>query len=359
MMRQRQRAMASLIIGILLAELLGSRSTTVQAGTGSVAFLPARPKKATSGLRLSIDTRWVDGSGYRPGRVRLSMLNGLPAPADRMVKVLLRPNGIYGYGGYYGMRPIEVNGWVKLRQGDRFGETVLSTPQYGQWWTVKVVTREDGKLIDELSDSLGVVRSNNYEWSEATPTMLVIDSDAPDTESAARLNVPNPINTPNSTAAVASTTLLPDIRVLVAPFQLNDYNSGVVSPNDFDVNVAADDNDILRLLNHIPKVEILPPDALFDRWIDYSSLDIVILSFSDLEKLKQDAATWEAIRRWLAFGPTLCVYDVGDGFQRLNQLEEYLQLGLLVEGETSQTRGWQKPAVNDYRESIDSATNST
>ena len=42
---------------------------------------------------MQIDTRWLDGNGYRPVRVRVSPLPAGPAPADRRIQLTLRARG--------------------------------------------------------------------------------------------------------------------------------------------------------------------------------------------------------------------------------------------------------------------------
>ena len=144
------------------------------AGSGSVAWLPTPRTKAPSGLRLSIDNRWMDGNGYRPVRVRLSLLNGRPTPADRMVKVVLRPQG-----WYWGTGTPASSAWVELEQGKTYGETVIPSVNRGRGRRSVWKHGKMGMSIKELSDQVAVSTVVNGQWSEAAPTVLLIDSDAP------------------------------------------------------------------------------------------------------------------------------------------------------------------------------------
>jgi hypothetical protein len=57
---------------------------------------------------------------------------------------------------------------------------------------------------------------------------------------------------------------------------------------------------------------------------------------------------WQAIRDLIATGPTLCVYGVGDGFERLEELERLLELPPLDNAAGDRQRGWSVPATSHF-----------
>lgn len=63
----RNRIMAVLCVATLLA-------TDLHAGSGSVVSLPLAGRKVTTGLKLELNTEWVDGNGYRPITISISPL---------------------------------------------------------------------------------------------------------------------------------------------------------------------------------------------------------------------------------------------------------------------------------------------
>ena len=88
---------------------------------------------------------------------------------------------------------------------------------------------------------------------------------------------------------------------------------------------SIDDPGILRLLLELPRVELLPPQELPTRWLDLSCFDLVFISRADLEGMAANQpSAWQALRDWVASGPTLCVYEMELSDERLAGLEALL-----------------------------------
>ena len=69
----RRSALAALVVAFVLTLVWTSAA---RAGSGSVVVLPSGVKKVTTGLSVEVDTEWVDGTGFRPVKVRVRPLGG-------------------------------------------------------------------------------------------------------------------------------------------------------------------------------------------------------------------------------------------------------------------------------------------
>jgi hypothetical protein len=98
------------------------------------------------------------------------------------------------------------------------------------------------------------------------------------------------------------------VRVLVPGFQIN--QKSLVSTSTFDFEVLS-----------------LEPGDFPRRWIDYTCLDVVSLSMSDLNQLtKTNPVALESIERWVRAGGQLWVSGVGDKLEKLPELSKQLQV---------------------------------
>jgi hypothetical protein len=113
---------------------------------GCLLFAPVNfPASRTSGLVLSVDSRWVNGYGYRPIRVTIS--SAKTATADRTISIRL-------HAGWDSDTTVE--GDFELPAGSTRSSTTLAVPIYDQsmyrfWWDVWV----DGAKDDDLSIGKG------------------------------------------------------------------------------------------------------------------------------------------------------------------------------------------------------------
>ena len=92
-----RRSVLPILPTLLLALLLVLSGPVVcgpsaSAGTGqmSPSLILGSPK-----LKVSIDSRWVPGDGYRPLRLHANTVGGVPLRKDRQLTIELRPNA-YG-----------------------------------------------------------------------------------------------------------------------------------------------------------------------------------------------------------------------------------------------------------------------
>jgi len=333
----RRVAGAWLLVFCLFA---GVPCSPLRADSGSVILLPMGAGKPKNGLRLQIDTRWVDANGYRPVRVQAINWPPGPTPADRSFRLVLQPQT-----WRWGIETTTVTQYLEMPQGATRAETTVSIPQDMSWNSLSVEVYEDGVRLRDLCDSIGVpMRSGGYEWSEATPAVLIIDADAPGRDQRNTLVQQGRFGAARRTNPEKN---LPDIRYLVYSFpNVNDPSAYGISG----VGSEVTDLDTLMIVQDLQHVDILPPGELPEEWINYTCFDLICISRSDLEQLvAQHGDRWRAIREWLAGGPTLCVYDTPIDTDSLDELDRLLGLGPRQgrSGERVAEGVWRRPQASN------------
>ena len=326
------------VCGMMLVSL---GTVKVFAGTGSVISLPVAGKRAKSGLLVKIDTHWLDGNGYRPVRVRVSPIPAGPAPADRSIRVTLSPRDWQAR-----TKRATVTATIELAQGDRFSQETIAVPQHEEWSSIDVEVREDGVELKDLSQKrLNIPRRSPNAWSEAVPTILFIDSDVPTWPvNASQRRMPSP------PAGVNATNTLPDIRSIAS--RLPTGSGYAEDRSSDDPSKAIEDREILRILRDLPRLEMVPPADLPDRWINLTGVDITFISKRDLELLSSKfPQKWEALRAWLATGTVLCVTGTTIEEAALAELESILAVRPLAKSDR-ELRGWAIPDKKNYADRI-------
>jgi hypothetical protein len=362
----------------LLLTILAGVEGAAQAGTGHVITLPLPRVKPRSGVVMSIDTRWVTGSGYRPVRVRITPIIGGPAVADRYFDVTIRP-----HGWYPGMKANAATATVHLAQGELYGEVLIDIPQSCEWGSYEVKTTEDGRILRDLSERSISTGANFYYYNhrDSIPSILLIHRMAPGWSLPTRMpqyaGAPgaslsvSPVLVPWGGAtsipllyagteppktgqpAVDELNLLPDIRILAGRIWSNQNYYGQITADRLAATSRTTDAETMRLVGELPSLDVLPPDALPDRWLSWSGLDVVIASLDELEHLaKVHPQTWNALRTWHRTGTTLCVYGVGRDYEHVPRLEALLGLPDSGDSAGGKLTDWEKPRASNFRESI-------
>lgn len=304
------------------------------AGSGGMSVLPQPGTVNTSGVQVIVDSRWVDANGYRPVRIEIVPLKA-PAVADRQFRVVIKPQSYYG-GGRDAVSQI-----IELEQGAMKATASIPVPQDVPWHAMVVDVYEDGRLHDDLSgDQLNFTRGGNWNGNEATPCILAIDSKAPTfNQREALLQVKQGQGT--DAAKKLYDEKLPDIRNLVRRFPDNQHSGNFVSQ---EASARYYSLELFEEFKDTVKTDILPPQELPERWIEFSSFDIIIISLADLADLaKQRPKTLRALADWIRAGQTLLVYNTGDDFAGLAQLEKLLQLPPRPKADSAKFRGWREP----------------
>ncbi|QDU89922.1 hypothetical protein Pla175_33190 [Pirellulimonas nuda] len=137
-------------------------------GGGQVFNLPEQGRATalgaspTSGLKLSLDTTWVEGFGYRP--VRLTLTN--PTPVASPLRIALR----FSARSYNNsQQTITVEQEYDFPAGAAKAEFVIDVPQYAVWnfvhWDVWVNGRHDRDLSVRLDSFAGHAVTNQALWN--------------------------------------------------------------------------------------------------------------------------------------------------------------------------------------------------
>ena len=304
--------------------------STVRGGNGIQTTLPVITpgKRITTDWRILIDTEWVDANGYRPVRLEISPLAPGPTKSDRELVVKLYPNS---YSKTY--TPLEISKTIEIPAGSTSVLATITVPQWQQWHQMRIEVFEDGEEIEDLSEMFGTMRFAANEWTESSPSILFIDADVPvRADRRAILDKARLVGGRDLTSKN-----LPDVRSVASFFPINN-----VAGLNYNLAKDADDLDILIAVGMMPRLEMLPPADLPDRSTDYSSFDIFAISLPHLQQMaQQHPDKWQAIRSQVDCGAVLCVYDVGESFERLAELDQTLELPTIDEDD-AQYRGWTK-----------------
>ena len=177
-----------------------------------------------------------------------------------------------------------------------------------------------------------MTNSSGGEWSEAVPAILVIDAQAPSLldrhDQLIRFN--------RNSRGFARQTTLPDIRALEMVVNRSGYGA-------FNKTQQPRDMEILRRVANTPRLELLPPAELPNRWIGLTCFDLIIISHDDfLSMAARQKPQFQALVDWTATGGNLLVFGQGDEYERLNATEKLLALAPLTRGKSPQAAGWER-----------------
>lgn len=306
----RRHRFRTACLGLLLLIACCGPQRLVQAETGERVHLPIAPDKPVSGLYMEIDTRWIDGSGYRPVRVTIATANGLPAPADRRLEVTLRPQ----YYNFNNRNPFPaVTREMQLSQGNASETHTLLVPQQFLWNSLEVITREDGSRLKELSsESTSVVTMfTNGHYTEAYPATIVFHRNAPSRDDRANWV----LKQANLRDAGEEVDEIPDLRIF--------FNEQTLPTNQhLKSQLTGSPNQAVSALTFLTRTDLLPLSDIPDTWQALSSADLIVLEREDLETVYDKfPERFAVLRQWVLAGGNLLVYSAGeDGSEAVDQL---------------------------------------
>ena len=318
-------------------------TSSARAGTGSSDAIPTS-LKPKNGLYLKIDTRGVDANGYRPVRVTALTWPQVPSPADRRIYVELSPNN------YYGTPRMRVGTWIEIPQNSTGATKLVSIPQKSPLRALSVEVIEDGRVLKDLTQDLGIPYQSNNDWTEAAPSILFIDPDVP------RDRVPG-------TAANPAYDV-PQISGLAALSPNVQYNRSVFGPGSSVTTAVTEDvvlsqerltrSQVLQYVDSsMPRVAMASYHDLSTRWIDFTCFDILVVSWADLESMQRKfPQVWQAVRAYVATGPVLWVYDVSP--QQRADLEALLE----IRAEDLVIEPWNEPSTSQRKAKVPELNNS-
>lgn len=312
-----------------------------------------------NGVQLEVDTRGIDGNGYRPVRIRVRSL--VPNTADRQFRVELEPQS------WNPLVSDVITGFVELAEGAAVGEAVILVPQDSLWQSLQVRLYEGGQPLEDITPAhCSIPRGGNaWQMNQNSPGILLIDSDAPlrtarDQRIAALQQKINSTTNPP----------IPDYRNLSArtnPVNAYNGNSGINDP--VAANASASEWELLRTLGDNSRLELLTLSDLSENWLEHSCFDVAIISLADLRLLaKTEPKRLQALLLWMNAGHNLVVYGVARDYENLPELAQLLNLADLpvTEDDDSDDRllGW-TPAdlrararmVDQFRDQVISGPN--
>ena len=315
----------------------------VQAGNGGTISLPInRPgQKAKSGLSVNISNHWVEGNGYRP--VQIEVIPNVAAPADRTITVTLTPGN-----WMRGQRSLRAKCNVEIPEGSTKVTKTLSVPQFDVWTNVEIEIFEDGRKWEELSVNTSFPQmQNHWEWTEAYPSMLFIDADAPPINEQRRLS------RRSTNSASNNLRTLPNIQRCARLFPPHgDFEQDLIKNLESGQNMeteAPTDTEILDVFQNLSTAELRQPAELPTQWINYTCFDLIYISLDDLkEMISEYPEQWDAMRNYITTGSTLIVCGIGMAFQELNQLESLLRMRSASTDTGDAYPGWTVPNPSNY-----------
>ena len=318
-------------LAVLLAIVFAAAPlcSTSFAGNGTVTTIPRAAAAAKHGLQMDVDTRGVDGNGYRPVRIRVYTSNGRPSGSDRTLLVEFSPNGNYGYGQQ------QVSKRITLARGAFSAEMTMLVRQSASTANLRTAVYESGHRIPEMNST--AVIANGGEETEMWPSMLHIDSRAPRRNQLERIRRgggKGPVHA-EFVDFRALAQLSPAVK-FTRTSKPNALPAATLHPND----PKARTTDVLNGLRDAPMCDLIPLTELPDNWLALSTYDLTFISIEDLEKLQATPKTALALEHWTRAGHSLYVYDakkspVTEGLRRVDSV---LQGGF---------SGWQVGTVSD------------
>jgi hypothetical protein len=228
------------------------------------------------GLMLTIETFGAQGLGYRPLEVTFTALT--PLPADRSLTIEFTTFHRWAVN-----EAVRVTERVELPAGASTGTATLRLPQFGGWDTFGVKVWEDGEQLEELSfERMG---TGGQQYNEALPRVLVVGPASSDLSGL--------------TAGLGGT-------------QTNHPASGPPAP---------------------APASLLTGDQLPDHWLDYTTFDVVVTSWDQLEALIHNhPPAWQALWRWVSAGGNLVVFKASGDWDWLHDFERDAQPPVISSG---------------------------
>jgi len=286
---------AAVNIACTLLILMGGAHTLL-AEAGDVSYLPTGAKLPDHGLTMQIDTRSIEGSGYRPIHVTIATSNGLPSPTDRHIEVNLQGRSQFAYGS---TSLPTVTQTITLAQGASTVSDVMLMPSLVPSYGLEIQTFEDGAYLKELSEYLNT-GTWNYQWTEATPSILVLHRNAPARADRAKWMS---AQLSASKKKKKEPVEFPDLRVLV-----NEQSFFVNNGND--IYGMTSRYHVVTSLSSYQRLDILPLMQCPENWLELTNADVIFLELADLKSLNQLAPKrFDALQEWVRTGGNLIVWN--------------------------------------------------
>ena len=304
-------AVALAPVGLLVDSVWGA--------TGAAYTTPSTSKPSKSGLSLTVDTTWVESRGYRRVRVTASV-GKKPLASDKEISIIFKGKT----WRHPRVSATNVTEEFLLPAGALTATVDIAVPQQHYWYEVAYDVFVDDEYVEDLSATHYLGWQGNDQWTDAPHVLIVGDG----------------VAGPNA--------LKPLRRAIYLPSDPNSRSSVAQAQV-----IAGSQNLPPGTLAKSQNTMTLPIADLPDRWVLYSSFDLVCLTAPQLSELAaQHPGRCSALLAWTRSGGSLFIYDVGDEWQRLAAVESVL--GLTPTGEDAQketsainTLPWHKPTGDE------------
>ena len=291
----------------LLASVLCGRLAS--AATGGFTTLTYGDPRKGSALKLEIDDSWVVGDGYRPIRIRITPIGRAKFRKDRQVTVSV--------DSFHNppMTPRELTSQViDLPEGAGSVTTTIYASQNRvqrsfrlQFWEGQRTSRN--VLGRNLSRGMA-----GEMWNESAPAILFLDYDAPAFSQIG-----------GGGLGVYRTKQYEELKAkIVNPTTIAMRVRGVW-PVNLDKKTFGDT--WVDVVEKIPTLSIITPADLPENWIGLTSVDVIYVSLTDLQRLNEESPTrFQSLESWLRAGGVLWISDLGEKFDRIDQVAELITL---------------------------------
>jgi hypothetical protein len=319
--------LSSFLVALLaVPAIVGATADSLRAGTGNVMTLPPPNVKPTSGLKITVDSTWVDNYGYFPINVTVNSLK--PTTADQTITFRFKANN-WSMGRTTPVMSVDQD--IELPEGATTATATVLVPKLQQWHDVWWDVLVDGAFEKELSwtqGNMGWLNAMNQMAGDMSPRLLVVaDDNQPVSVSAVVLNNAAGYQQQGFTVGYGGMV----IQQQVPPQVANPLAAGLVAVSS--MNFAAQ-----RQVSDLPT-----------QWLAYSALDYLVLTPTQLAQIQEvNPEAWIAIERWVRAGGNLWLHDVaasGDvNVSGWDKLDESLQLlDTLIEREEGEPVRWIAP----------------
>jgi hypothetical protein len=276
---------AAIILALVIATC--GRSTFAASGTSITLPVLGPGQTNTTGLTLTVDTTWVDSSGYRPVRIELKSITG-PVTADRVLTIRIRPKQYYS-----AVDSVVATQVIEIPAGAAKTAATISVPAISAWGMFDLDTIEDGQLVEQLSTknlapSFSGTFSGAPKGDGGSPVVLLLNGD-------------------NTSLASSLLSINPQFIEIIS----------VGGPTPQLPSAAVPGGPVANIGTALSGLSNLPAG-----WIDYSGLDLIVTSLSKLAVLKDaNGAQYAAILDWVKSGGTLIVYGIDSDWGSLQRLD--------------------------------------
>lgn len=298
-------ALAAIAVALFAADF-------AYANQGFNLGLPLPGVRPRSGLSMTFDCTWPDGSGYLP--VRITVAGNSPNERRLSVEISSR---------YFGeRRPVMVTDRIDLPAGPSQTTKVIPFPRFSNNLILSFDVWENGRYLSDLSFDNRPFRTTFVGGNLAPKTLFVTDKQVDVSALGLVTNTQAYGYTVALNATPAASPPASGTATAISPAQVESFAS--LSPND-----------------------------LFDGWLNYSGLDVIFIALSDLEKVAGSRPkVIEALADWTRAGGNLCVYETGDKWSQLPKLESLLQMELPESDADKPDRGWSRPDPAIYNTAL-------